>query len=221
MVWSLWEGSVGDHIAVKVQKDRANVESANKGREEEIISIFSPLTKNVDSLIILEDISVLLDVAWLNWGKIASDVASVVGLMDGWRVESVVVSWGKVDHHIVQLVTLSLDAFKEGSDGRVVHVFVDFLRRFSGVLGVADVSQEELIESVRAALYTVDCAVLGAHLANRQDATVTWRANRVDIVFVFDDSSTWLKGSCEKVCEVTVHVVSISLGFFNLDTVDF
>jgi len=51
----------------------------------------------------------LVDVRWLNRREVTGNMTSEMSLVDGWGVESVIVTWGKVDNHVVEFITLRFD----------------------------------------------------------------------------------------------------------------
>ena len=162
----------------------------------------------------------LVNVGWLHGGQVASDVASVVTLMDGWAVESMVVTWGEVDDHVVKLVALSINSVDESLDLRVVLAASDLGCEVGFIHGITDEAAHELIKTVGAALDTVDGAVTGADLADGKDAAVTGGADRCSVFLVCNDTCSGLEGSREEVGEGGVLLKSIADSLIDLDSVD-
>ena len=105
VVWVDRHGTVRDNIGVKVEENASDVQSSNEGCEEEV-TVSLPRAKDVDTLVVLEDVAMLVHVAGLDRLKVPGNVAPVVTLVDSWGVEPVVITWGKVDDHVMELVAL-------------------------------------------------------------------------------------------------------------------
>ena len=162
----------------------------------------------------------LVDIAWLDRGQVASDVSSVLASVDGRGVEPVVVARGQVDHHVVKLVALGGHSVEQGLDLCVVLTVSNLLSSVRGVVLVTDVAEKELVQAVRSALDTVNSAVSSANFADREDSSVAGRADRGLVVFVADFTSSRLEGSGEEVGESCVLVEAVALSLFNLDAID-
>lgn len=79
--------------------------------------------------------------------------------MNSRRVESVVISWRKINYHIVQLVPLALYCLQQSFNSSVSTL--DLVDPAGAVLipVVPDHTDHKLIQTVRAPLHTVDRAV--------------------------------------------------------------
>ena len=75
-------GNVGDNVVIEVQKNGAHIERTYERGEEKVV--FLPITKDVDTLIVLKDVTMLVNIGRLNGLKVSSNVASVVTLVDSW-----------------------------------------------------------------------------------------------------------------------------------------
>ena len=113
VVWISGNGFIGVDIIVKVKLDASDVGGANSTLKVESLL---PPAKNIDTLVIFEDIFVLVHVRWLNRAQVSNDVSSVVGGMDGWRVEPVIITWRQIDHHIEKLIASCFDFIDQRSD---------------------------------------------------------------------------------------------------------
>ena len=103
VVWVDRHGTVRDNIGVKIEENASDVQSSNERSEEEVTGRL-PRAKDVDTLVVLEDVAMLVHVAGLDRLKVPGDMAPVVTLVDSWRVEPVVITRGKVDDHVMKLV---------------------------------------------------------------------------------------------------------------------
>ena len=91
----------------------------------------------------------LVNVSWLYWLQVAGDMASEVASVDRGRVESVIVTWGEVDDHVVKLVTFGSDAVYQLLYFGIDLVSVNFAgcTRFF-VIRIPDITKHEFIEAV-------------------------------------------------------------------------
>ena len=116
----------------------------------------------------------LVDVSGLDRGKVTSDMATEVTLVDGRGVEPVVVAGGEVDDHVVELIALGRYGVEKGLDAGVVMLeAINLAGLVCGVCGISDVTEEELVEAVGAALDTIDGAVSGRDFADSKNTAVT------------------------------------------------
>jgi hypothetical protein len=62
-----WHWLVGCNVFIKIELNRAYIERANVGEEEEVVLASTPVPKYVDSLVVFKNILVVLDIGRLYW----------------------------------------------------------------------------------------------------------------------------------------------------------
>jgi hypothetical protein len=82
------------------------------------------------------------------------------------------------------------------------------------------VTQHELIQTVAAALDTVDGTVSVVDLAYGENSAITRAAHGVGLLLFVDFACIWSQSTSEEVCEGRVIVVVRSFCFFYFDTVN-
>ena len=105
-------------------------------------------------------------------------------MADGGRVESVVVRWSQIYHHVIEIVPSFVDFVNEGLNW--------------GVLRIIRASKEEFVQSVRSTLDAVNGGVYFINFTETQNPTVTWRGHMGFILRFCDLSDSCFKLTGEK-----------------------
>ena len=190
---------VGVELRVEGELDGADVERADEGLEEEALA---PASEQVHALVVLEHVLVAVHVGGLHGVQVARDVAAVLGVAEGGRVEPVVVRGRQVDHHVEELVAGGEHLLHEGGDR---------------LLLVVAHAQHELVQAVGAALHTVDGRIGGADLAAGEHSPVAWTRDRGLVLGAFDDARSFLELAGEELVE---GLVEAQVGVLHLREVD-
>ena len=162
----------------------------------------------------------LVHISRLHWLQVAGNMAAIQASVDRGRVESVIVTWRQVNHHVVQLIALGFDGLEQGLHLGIVAAVCDFVHFLGGVCGVSNMAEKELIKAVGTTLHAINGAIDGAHLTNSEDAAVTGRADRCIVILGRDLTHLRLEGPGEKVCERIVQFKSIALSLLNFDAIN-
>lgn len=203
---------IRQHFLIKVQLDASNVGSTDSTFKVEALA---PPSEDVHTLIILEDILVFVHMGWLDWGKISDDVSTVVTRVNGWRVESMVVSWGQVDNHVVEMVTSLLDRLEHFCNTFVVKSLLIVVSD----LVITTETEHELVKSVGSSLDTVDGTELRVDLSTSEDGSIAWRTHALFVLWLVNGSDSILEVASEELGEGWVGSEIWLDDFLHVDTI--